>query len=148
MSPLVRRYLKTAIVFLLAGLMSGGVLLVRRELGGVYPSLTLASAHAHVILVGFVMMMILGVAQWMFPRPPTDDARDRARAAELAYWVLTIATALRFAAELARTGTEAGIVRASVVAGGLGQIGGLALFFYGLWPRIRTAGTRSRTDQP
>jgi len=29
-----------------------------------------------------------------------------------------------------------------VVAGGLGQIVGLALFFHNLWPRIRTVGAR------
>ena len=55
MSPLVRRYLKTAIAFLLVGIVVGGVALVRRELFSVYPSAALVSAHTHVILVGFVM---------------------------------------------------------------------------------------------
>jgi heme/copper-type cytochrome/quinol oxidase subunit 1 len=141
-NPLVRRYLKTAIVFLLVGLVSGGWLLVRRELGGIYPSPTLVSAHTHVILVGFVMMMILGVAQWMFPRPAKDDPRYRPHVAEAAYWVVTAATALRFAAEVARAVTSAPLVKAAVLAGGLGQIAGLALFFYNLWPRIRTVGAR------
>jgi len=142
MNPLVRRYLKTGIVFLLAGLVLGGVLLARWELVGVYPSPTLVSAHAHVILVGFVMMMILGVAQWMFPRPARDDPRYRPQVAEAAYWIMTGATALRFAGEIAREGSAALLVRTIVVAGGLGQIVGLALFFYNLWPRIRTVAAR------
>ena len=45
MNPLVRRYLKTAIGFLGVGLIWGGVLLVRRELLGVYPSPQQVSAH-------------------------------------------------------------------------------------------------------
>ena len=73
MPPLVRRYLKTAIGYLMFGLGLGLYMLVRRELGGVWPTLWWVSAHTHAILVGFVMMMILGVALWMFPRPGRDD---------------------------------------------------------------------------
>ncbi len=142
MNPLVRRYLKTGIGFLLVGLVLGGVLLARWELAGVYPSPTLVSAHAHVILVGFVMMMILGVAQWMFPRPARDDPRYRPQVAEAAYWIMTGATVLRFAGEVGREWSAALPVRTIVVAGGLGQIVGLALFFYNLWPRIRTVGAK------
>jgi hypothetical protein len=126
------------------GLIWGGVLLVRRELLGVFPSPPQVSAHAHVILVGFVMMMVLGVAQWMFPRAAKDDARYRPAAAELAYWLITISTALRFGAELARGISDALAVRWVVVAGGMGQLAGLGLFFYNLWPRIRAVGAPAR----
>ena len=62
MNPLVQRFLRTGIAFLLAGLGVGIWMLTRRELAGLYPSPRLISAHTHVILVGFVMMMIMGVA--------------------------------------------------------------------------------------
>lgn len=148
MSPLVRRYLKTAIGFLFVGLVAGGVMLVRRELLGIYPSAMLVSAHTHVILVGFVMMMILGVALWMFPRPAKDDPRYRPRAAEAAYWIVSGATALRFASEVGHAAIGATPLKVAMIAGGLGQIVGLAVFFANLWPRIRTtgAGARGRGD--
>jgi hypothetical protein len=60
-TSLVRRFLKTAIVFLIAGLAIGEWMLVERELTGRLASSYVTSAHAHAILVGFVMMMILGV---------------------------------------------------------------------------------------
>ena len=147
MNSLVRRYLKTAIVFLIAGITLGGIVLVRRELTGQYPSPELVSAHTHVILVGFVMMMILGVAQWMFPRPARDDPRYRPAVAEAAYWILTLATVVRFAGEIARSASDGPALRVGVVLGGLGQIAGLALFFYNLWPRIRTAGAGTRAAE-
>jgi hypothetical protein len=128
------------------GLVVGGVALVRRELFGLFPSPALISAHTHVILVGFVMMMILGVAQWMFPRPPREAGHHRTGVAEAAYWIVTSATVLRFLSELGRSGSDALTFKLAVVAGGLGQIVGLALFFYNLWPRIRTAGARTRED--
>jgi heme/copper-type cytochrome/quinol oxidase subunit 1 len=36
-------------------------------------SLYEVSAHTHALLVGFVMMMILGVALWLFPRAERDQ---------------------------------------------------------------------------
>lgn len=72
MTSLVRRYLKTAILFLFVGLALGAWMIVQREITGVYPLPYVVSAHTHAILVGFVMQMILGVALWMFPRPEKD----------------------------------------------------------------------------
>lgn len=62
MSPRVQCSLRTAIIFLLTGLRLGAWMLMGRELAGAYSGPRLISAHTHVIPVGFVMMMILGVA--------------------------------------------------------------------------------------
>lgn len=138
MSPLVRRYLRTAIAFLLVGLSLGAWMLIRRELAGQYPGPRLISAHTHVILVGFVMMMILGVALWMFPRPERDDARYRPVVAETAYWLLTVSTGARVVGEVSSPGAPGPLQRWMVVTAGLGQVLGLVIFFYNLLPRIRS----------
>ena len=65
----VRRFIKTAILFLFVGLAYGGTLLYRREILGRWPSPHQVSAHAHIVGIGFVMFLILGVALWLFPRP-------------------------------------------------------------------------------
>ena len=57
MSSIVRRYLKTAIVFLACGVAIGLWMLASREFGIPLPPRGM-SAHTHVILVGFVMMVI------------------------------------------------------------------------------------------
>ncbi|MGK2962221.1 MAG: cbb3-type cytochrome c oxidase subunit I, partial [Gemmatimonadaceae bacterium] len=98
----MRRFLKTGIAFLGIGLLLGGWMMIRRELSGVFPSPYLVSAHTHAILVGFVMMMILGVALWLFPRPDKTDERYNPRAAEAAYWLLASGTAVRLAGEILR----------------------------------------------
>ena len=137
MSPLVRRYLKTAIGFLLFGIGLGVYMLARRELVGIWPTPWWTSAHTHAILVGFVMMMILGVALWMFPRPAKEDTRFDLRLAEAAYWCVTLGTAVRVLGELLRPGIVAGWLRWAVVLGGAAQAAGLALFFWTMWTRIR-----------
>jgi cbb3-type cytochrome oxidase subunit 1 len=137
MPPLVRRFLKTAIVFLLLGVALGVYMLARRELAGAWATPWWTSAHTHAILVGFVMMMIAGVALWMFPRPAKEDTRFDPRAAEGAYWFLTIGTAARLAGELMRPMSAASGLRWVIVAGGAAQALGLALFFWTMWTRIR-----------
>jgi uncharacterized protein involved in response to NO len=94
--------------------------------------------------VGFVMMMILGVALWLFPRPEKGDERYSPRLAGGAYWVLTVATALRVGGELLRAGVDALWLRLLVAAAGIGQIVGILLFFYTIWTRIRPVGSAAR----
>lgn len=144
MYTLVRRFIKTAILFLAAGVLLGAWLLVRRELYGDWPHPYLVSAHAHAVLVGFVLFLILGVALWLFPRAPKDDTRYRPELASAAYWVLMPATASRFAAEAARAWSPAPALGWVVVLGGLGQVLGLALYFWTMWPRIRPVGSQIR----
>jgi hypothetical protein len=72
---LVRLYIKTSLSFLLAGLLLGGYLIVTELAIGRYPSRLLITAHVHVLLVGFMLMIVMGVATWMFPKPARDSRR-------------------------------------------------------------------------
>lgn len=147
MYTLVRRFIKTGIIFLFSGLAVGSWLLVRRELFGVFPHPHLVSAHTHAVQVGFIMFLIFGVALWLFPRAPKDDRRYSPERVRVAYWILTLATASRFLAEAARAISEAPILRVVVVAGGLGQVLGAAIYFWAMWPRIRPVGSHLREAQ-
>ncbi len=144
MYSLVRRYIKTAIVFLFVGLAIGGWMLVRRELRGQLASPYETSAHTHAIFVGFVMMMICGVALWLFPRPEKDDRRYRPALAETAYWLLTVGTSVRVIGELLRYTMVTPWLRGAIIGSGLLQIAGLAVFFHTMWSRIRAVGSQLR----
>lgn len=93
------------------------------------------------------MMMILGVALWLFPRPEKGDARYQPGIAEAAYWLVTVGTAVRIAGELFRVADDSGLLRAAVVAGGFAQILGIGAFFFTMWSRIRPAGSQTREAQ-
>ena len=144
MHSLVRRYIKTAVGFLVAGLGIGGWMILRREMWGVYATAYETSAHTHAIFVGFVMMMILGVALWLFPRPEKTDTRYRPALAEASYWMLTVGTAARVVGELLRVSSSALSLRLLVVASGLIQIAGILVFFFTMWSRIRGVGSQVR----
>jgi uncharacterized protein involved in response to NO len=147
MHSLVRRYLKTGILFLAAGLLLGGWMIVNRELYDVGPSPYLVSAHTHAILVGFIMMMILGVALWLFPRPDKSDLRYQPRIASVAYWFITLGTATRLVAEILRDHSTSSVLRWIVVLSSFSQIAGIGLFFYTMWSRIRPAGSQKREEK-
>jgi hypothetical protein len=139
-----RLFIKTGIGFLGIGLVLGGWLLVNRELRGVMPHPLLASAHVHAVGVGFVIFVILGVAQWLFPRAPKGDGRYQPGRMLASYWILTAATGLRIVFEVSRAWSDAQALRLAVVAAGMGQILGIGLYFYSMWSRIRPVGSRKR----
>jgi cbb3-type cytochrome oxidase subunit 1 len=141
---MVRRFIKTGIAFLVAGLLLGAYMLVKRELYGAFADPHLSSAHVHAVAVGFVMFLILGVALWLFPRAPKDDTRYSPRLIEVVYWLLTISTAARFVAEAIRSTSQSRLLAWVVVIGGLGQVAGLMLYFWTMWPRIRPVGSQIR----
>jgi hypothetical protein len=142
MTPLVRRYVKTSFVFLLLGLALGAHATVQVNLLGGGVSWPLITAHTHLVLVGFVLMLVFGVATWMFPRPGKEDLRYRPWLAETVYWVLTASTAVRTAGELASA--AAGLRGGSLLAalGGLGQALAGILFVANMWTRVRMPGPR------
>ena len=140
MTPLVRRYIKTSFAFLVAGLLLGGFIVVGEFVLGVYPPRLWITAHVHLLLVGFMLMVVMGVATWMFPRPARDDPRYRPQMAEAIYGLMTIATAARAAAELVAPYWPSVAPRLVIAAGGLGQAAGAILFALNMWPRVRMPG--------
>lgn len=138
MPAITRRYLKTAIVFLIYGLLVGLHIGAAEYAGWGTLRPPYIVAHTHLLMIGFLLMLIMGVAQWMFPKPAEGDARHKPERALLAWWMLTIGVLVRSTCELAS---------AYVVSHALGVVTFLAaclevlavvVFFVNLWPRIRS----------
>jgi hypothetical protein len=125
---------------LLLGIALGFTMLVRRELWGIWPAPGLVSAHAHLILVGAVIELIIAVAWWMFPRPARSDPPASETAVHLAWWFLTVGTLARAFAESA---PAVGLATWPMVAvtGGAAQVAGLAAAVVALRRRVRPART-------
>jgi hypothetical protein len=144
---LVRRFIKTGVIFLGIGLGIGGWLLISRELLGRWPDPYLVSAHTHSLIGGFVLFLILGVALWLFPRPDREDRRYRPGRIAAAYWLLTAGTAIRIGGELLRAWVDPPGLPWLITAAGLAQIAAVALYFWTMWHRIRPLGSRLRETQ-
>jgi len=141
MPPLIRRYIKTSFAFLIAGVLLGSYVSVGQYVVATYPPRLIITAHVHLLLVGFVLMIVMGVATWMFPRPARDDARYRPELAEAVYWTMTVATCVRAVAELLAAYSDSSALRAAIALGGLGQAAGVLLFVINMWTRVRMPST-------
>jgi cbb3-type cytochrome oxidase subunit 1 len=137
MTSLVRRYIKTSFVFLLIGLLLGAWIIVAEFVVGNYPPRLFITAHVHLLLVGFMLMMVMGVATWMFPRPAKNDTSYRPELSEVVYWVMTLTTGFRAVAEILEGLSPSAALRHVIVAGGLGQVLGALLFVVNMWRRVR-----------
>ncbi len=144
MNAQVRRFIKTAFAFLILGLLLGLSMLVQRELYGVWPPPYVISAHKHVIFVGFVMFMILGVALWIFPRAREDDPRFRPARIDFVYGLLLTGTLARFIGELLRGYANLDALRWLILAAGLAQAAAFVLYIWTIWYRIRPVGRARR----
>lgn len=140
----VRRFIKTGVVFLAIGVALGVYMLARRELLGEWPHPYLVSAHAHAVLVGFVLFLILGVGLWLFPRAAKDDTRYDPRRIDLAYGFLVIGTGGRFLGEMLRVWFDFGLLGWVVLLGGIAQATGIGIYFWTMWTRIRPVGSHLR----
>lgn len=141
----VRYFIKTSLVFLALGILTGLHMIVSRYYTDTWPHPDVASAHTHVILIGGVMMMIMGVALWFFPRPEKEDKLYNPTLILYTYYIITISTAIRFFATIISAYVVAGdILKLLIVLSSTAQVIGMVLFFISMWGRIRSVGSHLR----
>ncbi len=144
MFTLVRRYIKTALLFFLAGLTLGAWILYLQIYGDTQNIDALISAHTHLTLFGFMIMLIMGVAYWMFPRPAKDDYRYSPGLAEINYWFITAGTIVRASGEVWLYLSSGASPRWLIAAGGGAQLIAGFIFSWNIWSRIRSVGSHHR----
>ncbi|OFV99477.1 MAG: hypothetical protein A3F68_09180 [Acidobacteria bacterium RIFCSPLOWO2_12_FULL_54_10] len=135
-----RLFIKTALVYLLLGAAAGGwMLLEQARVVPVSPK-NLFSIHIHLVGIGFFLMMVCGVALWMFPRKSGEDRVTAAREpfAWATYILLTGGLAIRCMAMLFPEIFSNRVLAVSVFI----QVGGILSFVLSIWPRIYMPGAK------
>lgn len=140
----VRYFIKTSIIFLLIGILTGLYMSISKYILNIGYSQELISAHTHIILVGSVMMMIMGVALWFFPRADKDDKKYNPDLILTTYWLMTVSTALRFIFQVSANFLISDILRKLIAISTIFQVIAMILFFYSMWGRIRPVGSQFR----
>ncbi|MHB8854471.1 MAG: hypothetical protein ACYC6P_14095 [Ignavibacteriaceae bacterium] len=140
----VRYFVKTSIIFLIVGIFTGLYMSLNKHLFYTGFSPELISAHTHIILVGSIMMMIMGVALWFFPRAEKDDKKYNPDLILVTYWIMTISTALRFLFQVIGSFIESKYIETGISVFSIFQVLAIILFFYAMWGRIRGVGSQYR----
>ncbi|MEW6508858.1 MAG: hypothetical protein AB1432_14045 [Bacteroidota bacterium] len=141
----VRYFIKTSIIFLIIGIITGLYLLITRTYYNQWPHPDLVSAHTHIILVGSVMMMIMGVALWFFPRAEKNDKLYKPTLILITYFIMTISTGVRFISQVISAFVKIDeLLKLFLTISAIGQVLGIILFFISMWGRIRSVGSHIR----
>lgn len=140
----VRYFVKTSIIFLILGIVTGLYMSYTKYVIGSGFSYGLVSAHTHIILVGSVMMMIMGVALWFFPRAQKHDKKYNPDIILFTYWIMTTATSLRFIVQVISSFYYLSWLNILISLSSTFQVAAILLFFYSMWGRIRPVGSQYR----
>lgn len=140
----VRYFIKTSVIFLIVGILTGLYMSISKYLLNIGYSQELISAHTHLILVGSVMMMIMGVALWFFPRADKEDKKYNPNLILATFWLMSVSTALRFIFQVSANFFLSENLRILIMVCSILQVVAIILFFYSMWGRIRPVGSQYR----
>ncbi|MBI3979771.1 MAG: hypothetical protein HY331_16460 [Chloroflexi bacterium] len=138
MPRLPQLFIRTALGFFAAGILAGGTILFLKAFGVGVPYVFVVE-HVHVLMVGFMVNMVMGVAYWMFPRP--RGVRYDERLAMAGYWALNVGLVVRVVAEPADSFNLGAVFRWLLAPSAVAQVVGGAIFLLGIWRRIASVKT-------
>ena len=140
MPTLSRWCVRCALAYLVAGMAMGSWMLIVQARRGYGPGAPWPALHAHLLLVGFLLLLIFGVAFWMFPK--VGGTRPGMEVGWVAFALLNAGLLLRLLAEpLSDRGR--GAAGWDVLLGIAAVLPALAAIAFALavWPRVRAVTT-------
>lgn len=126
--------IRTALVYLLAGFTLGGLLLANKAIL-IHPKIwQLLPVHIEMLLLGWMVQLVIGVAFWMLPRLSTAPARGNKRIVQASFLCLNCGILCvcfqSFSGEMLSVG----------ILGRILEFIAILLFAVHAWPRIRPFG--------
>jgi hypothetical protein len=140
--------LRASFLWLLLGVVLGGLMLVDRAAPGEWRRWA-SPTHGHILFVGWFVQFALGVAFWLLPRRHTPERPlgYPERLAFAAVAALNLGLALRVVGEPAeRAGYTAAWTLSMLTISALLQVGAVAVFVGLLWPRVGPRPARARPE--
>jgi hypothetical protein len=136
--PTLSRWcVRAALIYLVAGMAIGSWMLVQEARGKPGPGDPWPELHAHVLLVGFLLLLIMGVAYWMFPK--VRGARPGREGGWIAFGLVNAGLLLRVVAQ-PRVVDDAGEAwRWALGAAAVLPTLGVVAFAVTILPRVRAA---------
>lgn len=125
-------FIRAALVYLLVGFTFGALLLMNKALGWSPRWWLLLPAHIETLIIGWTLMLVMGVAYWILPRFQTE--RRRVALVWAAFGLVNVGI---WAVALAPfVGAGPGLT----VAGRAAEVAAAAAFAVHAWPRIKPPG--------
>lgn len=133
--PLATRlFIKTGILYLIAGI----ILSFLSEIPALGLGPLLLPVYWHMIVMGWITQIIIGVSFWMFPRPAKGKRNTESKIIIASYFTLNAGLILRFIAEpFIPLISNNEIIIWSIALSSVLQLTAMILFIIEIWPRVR-----------
>ena len=138
MPTLSRWCVRCALVYLVVGMGIGSWMLIE-EARGITPGPAWPDLHAHLLLVGFLLLLVMGVAFWMFPR--VRGQRPGRGGGWVAFALLNAGLLLRVVAEPLVDAGGGTLWRWVLGLAAVLPTVGIAVFAFTILPRVRSVLT-------
>jgi hypothetical protein len=90
MPPLARTFVKTAFVYFIAAFLLGALVMLEKWIGFSRWLKTVYFGQVHLLMVGWITQLAIGVAYWMFPRF-LKQQDPRPRGSDTLAWTVFVA---------------------------------------------------------
>ena len=132
---------KTSLMYFVTGFLLGAAMLITKGLGYIWLTAVFMPTHSHLLLVGWLVQFVMGIAYWILPRRRTarQPLGYSGKLAFTVYGMLNVGLVLRVVFEpmqiaLPQTSPVDGVFL--TVSGILQGVAGL-LWMYQMWQRAR-----------
>lgn len=137
MKPQTRAFVRSAFLNLIGGTLLFAIGLVADSLGLDTRLAVLRYPAIHLIVVGWLTQLIIGVAIWLFPLPEHPASPWASRLGWAGFALLNTGLGLRLIGEVGQAYGGAGWAGWILAASGIAQALAAWLFAAILWPRVR-----------
>lgn len=133
--PLATRlFIKSGILYLIAGI----ILSLISEIPDLGLSPLLLPVYWHMIVVGWITQIIMGVSYWMFPRATKGKRNTNSKIILASFITLNAGLLLRFIAEpFIPLISNNELIFWSIVISSILQLTAIILYIMEIWPRVR-----------
>lgn len=134
MPPITRYFIKSGMIYFVLGI----VLAFYAELPGVKTGALLLPVYWHMLVIGWLTQIIMGVSIWMFPRTKKQRQNIQSFTAVAAFWTLNAGLILRILAEPFIPIVQSGLMFTVIIVLSSGlQVLSVIFYLIEIWPRIQ-----------
>lgn len=129
---------RCSLVWLAAGIVVGGIMLIDRAVPGDW-RLWMGPSHGHVLFVGWFLQFALGIAYWLLPRKRSDvlPVGYRESIGLIGMAALNAGLAFRVLVEpFERSGHATDFTLMMLILSSILQVVAVLLFISQIWPRV------------
>jgi hypothetical protein len=139
MPKVTRWMIKAGLIYLAAGVIIAGLHDVHSEWFG----LSLLAVYWHMIVMGWITQVIMGVSIWMFPGRRRGKAKEEPFLPWVVFGLLNTGLIARFASEpFLSVANNSAWIEGGMMVSALLQTGAIAAYLSEMWPRVQAKKAR------